>query len=129
MDWKALAKEILDNNYVAGVRNLCDDENYEVGDECRQSYEWDLEYDCSTYYTTGEVAGGTCATNIESNYFKTDDWVSELAERLRAVVEMNAKEYGGKRQAIIVGKQVETDGYFDPEEVRIVDAVVLAIIE
>jgi len=129
MDWKALAQEILDNNYIAGVRSLCADEDYEVGDECRPSYEWDIENDCSAYYTTGELAVGTCATHVDTQYFATDDCVSELAERLRAVVETNAKEYRGKRQAIIVGNRTNHDGYFDPEEVRIIDAVVLAIIE
>lgn len=128
MDWRAIAQEILDNGYIAGVRSLCDDEDYAVGDDCRPSYEWDLENDCSAYYTTGELAVGTCATSIDTNYFKTDNPVAELAARLQKVAQEN-KSYGGKRQAIIVGHRVNNDGYFDPDEVRIIDATVLAIIE
>lgn len=128
MDWVAIAQEILDNGYVAGVRSLCDDEDYTVGDECRPSYEWDVENDCSAYYTTGELAGGTCATVVDTSYFTSDDYVTELAARLQAVAAENAS-YGGKRQAIIVGHRVANDGYFDPDEVRIIDATVLAIIE
>ncbi|WP_019536546.1 hypothetical protein [Paenibacillus ginsengihumi] len=128
MNWQAIAQEILDNGYIAGVRSLCDDEQYEVGDECRPSYEWDLENDCSTYYTTGELAGGTCATIVDTSYFETDDSVAELAARLQEVAKTN-QAYGGKRQAIIVGHRVNNDGLFDPDEVRIVDATVLAIIE
>ena len=47
-----------------GVRSLCDDERYVVGDVCRASHERDLENDCSDYETTGERTMGTCATRI-----------------------------------------------------------------
>lgn len=30
----------------------------------RESYTWDSDRDCSTYYTTGETVDGTCATGL-----------------------------------------------------------------
>lgn len=127
MKYLELAKEILENNYaVVGVRSLREDEHYEVGDYCRESYEWDLEHDCSTYDLygeEGEKAGGTCATYIESNYFKTDDWERELAERIEKAIEYN-RSYDGE-QVIIAGDGANTDGRFDPNEVRIVNARVI----
>lgn len=128
MDYKEIAKEILENNYLAGVRALADDEEYQVGDYCRDSYEWDLENDCSTYHTTGEIANGTCATMIETEYFKTDDWETELAENIKKAVEANKERYGDK-QVIVVSKQVNNDGMFDPGEIRLVNAKVIAVLD
>ncbi|MEK0286577.1 hypothetical protein [Caldifermentibacillus hisashii] len=128
MDYKEIAKEILENNYLAGVRALADDEEYKVGDYCRDSYEWDLENDCSTYHTTGEIANGTCATMIETEYFKTDDWETELAENIKKAVEANKERYGDK-QVIVVSKQVNNDGMFDPGEIRLVNAKVIAVLD
>ena len=127
MKYLELAKEILENNYaVVGVRSLQEDEHYEVGDYCRESYEWDLEHDCSTYDLygeEGEKAGGTCATYIETDYFETDDWEVELAKRIEEAIEDN-KVYGGE-QVIIAGDGDYTIGMFDPDEVRIVNARVI----
>lgn len=127
MKYLELAKEILEKNYaVVGVRSLCEDEHYEVGDYCRESYEWDLEHDCSTYDLYGEEgmkAGGTCATYIETNYFETDDWERELAKRIEEAIEYN-KGYGGE-QVIIAGDGDCSIGNFDPDEVRIVNARVI----
>ena len=125
--YKGLAKEILDNGWYVGVRSLCPDEQYEVGDECRESYEWDFENDCSTYHTTGETAGGTCATYIDTQFFVTDDQVSELAVRIAETIKKNSI-YGGQ-QVIIAGHSVNNDGAFDSDEVRIVGAWVLAKVE
>ena len=47
-----------------GIRALCPDEDYIIGDTPRESYDWDLEWDCSTRNTTGETIGGTCAVGI-----------------------------------------------------------------
>lgn len=40
-----------------GIRGLCDDEDYTVGGEIRESYEWDYENDCSRYMTDGQTMG------------------------------------------------------------------------
>ena len=47
-----------------GIRGLCPDEEYKIGDTPRESYDWDSEWDCSTRSTTGETIGGTCAVCI-----------------------------------------------------------------
>lgn len=127
MNYLEIAKEILENNWIVGVRTLCDDEQYAVGDDCRASYEWDIEEDCSTYHTTGETAVGTCATHIETGFFRTDDEAAELAARIEEAVAKN-KAYGKAQQVVIAGHSVNNDGYFDAGEIRIVDAFVVAVI-
>lgn len=48
-----------------GIRHLADDEHYNVGDYCRNSYDWDYELDRSTYDTEEpQELPGTCAYNI-----------------------------------------------------------------
>lgn len=122
-----LAEKMLNGNIsIIGIRALCDDEQYEVGDKCRESYEWDIENDCSTYDTTGEKANGTCATHVDTNYFKTENHVIELAERIRTIQEKN-RVYG-KNQVVIAGERVNNDGYFDEGEIRIVNAYVLEVL-
>lgn len=120
---KKMAKAIIESGFeVVGIRTLEDDENYKIGDVCRESYEWDLEHDCSTYYTTGETAGGTCATIIQ--YEK--DWTEEeeLIEAIKVAYESNSAYPGQK--VIIGGDVINTDyGHSDEDEVRIEDAVVI----
>lgn len=127
MNLKEIAKQIIEENYIVGVRAVQEDEDYQVGDICRDSYEWDIETDTSTYETTGELAIGTCATRVETDSFDTDDWETELENRLKEVIAEN-KLYGDK-QVIIAGSQVNNDGCFDPGEIRIIDAEVIAIVE
>lgn len=123
-----IAKEIIEKRfYAVGVRSLCEDEQYSIGDYCRESYEWDIEEDCSTYYTTGETANGTCATHIDNQYFTTNDEVIELAERIAQVVKENQDNYGGQ-QIIIAGNQINRDGLFDSDEIRIANAIVIGIV-
>lgn len=47
---------------IKGLRKICDDESYKIGDYCRHSYDWDFENDCSKYFTDPENGdiGGTC---------------------------------------------------------------------
>lgn len=120
--YEELAQVLINSKMFLGVRSLNADEQYDVGDDCRDSYEWDYENDCSTYYTTGETANGTCATMIghSSDY----DSSEELAKDIEKAVKANAI-HGGK-QVIIAGRQVNNDGVFETGEVRIVGAVVVA---
>ena len=49
---KEIIRKITEENYKwIGIRHLADDENYTVGDFCRNSYDWDYENDCSSYDT------------------------------------------------------------------------------
>lgn len=122
-----IAKKIIEEGIdIVGVRSLCDDEQYKVGDECRESYEWNFEHDCSTFDLdgeNGEKAGGTCATQIR---VETDE-VEELAQHIAEVVEEN-EIYANLRQAIIAGYGANNDRCLDPNEIRIIDAYVLELI-
>lgn len=124
-----LAQKIIEEGYeVVGVRNAYDDENYAIGDTCRESYEWDLAEDCSTYHTTGLTAGGTCATQIDvdTTYYATNDHVTELAENIAKIVKQN-EVYCGESQIVIAGYDTCTEyDLSDENEVRIVDAEVIA---
>lgn len=122
-NFKKIAQEIIDNDfYVAGVRAICNDEEYNIGDIARDSYEWDLENDCSTYETTGESANGTCAITVEISYD-----VDELAEKIKNAAK-KALNYGNQL-VVLAGNSVNNDGYFDIGEIRIIDAKVIAFIE
>lgn len=126
-DYRKIAQLIIDEDpAIVGVRSIQDDENYEVGDCCRESYEWDWENDCSTYNTDGEdgqKAGGTCATVIPFDTWDVDD----LADAVKKSVECNSN-YNGETQVIIIGRP-NIDGVFDENECRIEDAKVIAVIE
>jgi hypothetical protein len=131
-----LAQQILDSNYhIVGFRVLCDDENYLVGDDCRQSYDWDVENDCSTYDVDGEngrKANGTCALHIDTQYLVTDDWTSELAQRIEEIIEIGNATYGkyhDNPRVIIAGNNgVNNDQAMDLGEVRIKNAFVIEIV-
>lgn len=122
-----IAKKIIEEGIdLVGVRSLCDDEQYKIGDDCRESYEWDFANDCSTYDIDGEEglkAGGTCATHIP---VETDN-VEELAKVIAEKVEEN-EVYANDKQAIIAGYGVNNDSALDPGEIRLVDAYVLELI-
>lgn len=122
-NFQKIAQEIIDNDfYVAGVRAICNDEEYSIGDIARESYEWDLENDCSTYETTGESANGTCAVGVEISYD-----ADELAEKIENAAK-KALNYGNQL-VVLAGNSVNNDGYFDNGEIRIINAKVIAIVE
>lgn len=92
----AKIKEIItaDMYGMWGLRALHDDEDYAVGDEPRESYDWDHEKDISTYHTNGSTIGGVCTTGICTLY---DD---EIEQNIRTALERVAR-YGSKRFALI----------------------------
>lgn len=128
MNFLKIALEIIKNHkYEAvGVRSLCEDENYKEGDYTRDSYEWDLEEDCSTYYTTKETTNGTCATEIIISDWISEDDAPELAEKIKLALKNN-EMYGGK-QVILSGKATPKDTQLDEGEIRIKNAKVIATI-
>lgn len=116
----------------AGVRTLQPDENYKVAEFARDSYEWDLEHDCSTYYTTGERAGGTCATDLNTDGTAFMDAVREknmnaVASMLAAAIDAN-KIYTGHTQVVLVGDDINTDYQLNDGEIQIVNALVADIV-
>ena len=128
MKYLEVAKNILESKYhCVGVRSTCLDENYEIWDNCRNSYSWDFEADVSSFETDGQSAFATCSTNVDIQHFKTDDRINELSERIESVILKNSVY--GNRQIIIAGNHgFKNDDFLDPDEIRIVSAFVIHLI-
>lgn len=111
---------------VIAIRHCCDDEEYSVGDWCRNSYNWNLELDQSSYYDDEpNELPGTCGINVSGFQNLDSDEVDEAEKLLRKAVK-KASCYSG-RLAVIVGY----NGYeyeADDGEVIIRDAQVIAIL-
>lgn len=105
-----------------GIRHLTDDEEYNVGDICRNSYDWDYESDCSSYDTDEPVElDGTCAYRVDIDLAWDDD--SEIEAKIQDALD-SSDCYSG-RAVIIAGNRAE-DGA-DDCEIIISNAEVLAI--
>lgn len=125
MTREELIKTIDESGYeYIGIRHLEDDEEYAVGDFLRNSYDWNYEYDCSSYHTDEPVElPGTCAyhTGIRTGW----DDEEELAEKLDKAI-FGSSCYSGK--AVIIGGNRSEWGN-DEHEIIIEDAVVIAILD
>lgn len=117
-------KAIMESGFCTiGIRHLSDDESYSVGDYCRNSFDWDYEYDRSTYDTESPVElSGTCAirTNIDVGWDENE----EVMEKLTSALE-KAKCYFGTT-IVIGGDRFEYGN--DDGEIIIKDAQVVAFI-
>ena len=118
---KEIIRKITEENYKwIGIRHLAEDENYTVGDFCRNSYDWDYENDRSSYESDEPIElPGTCAynTRIESGW----DEDEEIESKIRKSVSESAC-YSGKI-AVIAGNSAEYGN--DPEEIIIENAEVI----
>ena len=106
-----------------GIRHLSESENYKVGDYCRNSYDWDFDCDCSTYYTDDpQELDGTCAYNTEI-YTHLDN-SEEIEEKLiKSISRSNC--YAGKA-VVIAGDYAEYGT--DDNEIIIQNAKVIGIL-
>lgn len=105
---------------VVGIRGLASDEKYEIGDVCRNSFDWDYENDMSSYGTENEIdLGGTCAVHVVFD----KDWDSD--EEIEKAIEnvLNDFIYSGEI-VIIAGESFEYGA--DENEVIVEDAIVIA---
>ena len=111
-----------------GIRGLCDDEEYAVGGEVRESYEWDYENDCSRYQTDGQTMGmewrdgykgGICTIGISD-----PEDVESIARAMKgarvysrsfALLHSYDKEYGNDDDEWIL-----FGDYFEPVEIAAV---------
>lgn len=121
-----IIKAELENNseILVGFRGLTEDESYQIGDTPRDSYEWDLENDCSTYYTTGDQTDGTCAIGGWVSWLDEDDDVEAKLTDWQEDVKM----YGDSDNFVfLIGTREGDYGTRDENEVRIEDATVMAI--
>lgn len=105
---------------VIGIRGLADDEEYQIGDTCRKSYDWDYENDISTYSTTQIKLNGTCAADTRID--TTNDRDEEILEKINAII--NDFGYVGEI-VIIAGNDFEYGA--DENEIIIENAIVLDI--
>lgn len=62
MNVEKILETIKENDYsVVAIRHCCPDEEYKIGDICRNSFEWNEEYECSSYDTEEpEEMDGVC---------------------------------------------------------------------
>lgn len=120
---KDIIKSIKENTVryqVFAVRALADDEQYQVGDICRNSYDWDYENDVSSFLTDNPVElDGACGKHIvDIDRDSTDD---EIIQALNDTLE-KFNYYGEK--VIIAGCYYDYGS--DESEVIITDAEVIA---
>lgn len=121
---KVLNSEAKKNCGYIGVRRLTEDENYSIGDYCRNSYDWDYESDCSSYDTDEPTElDGTCAIDTKID-FQWDD-VSEIEDKLEEAIEASGCYIGN---IAILGCD-RMDYGSDEDEIIMEDAIVIAIIE
>ena len=122
----ATFKEIMMMSEI-GVRGL-QEERYEIGDECRWSYDWDHEYDLSTYDLNEDhpdyrrTVGGTSAIIVPANDWRETD-MATLETAIAAAIERDPY-YRGTDMVLIGGHDCRCGD--DPGEIIIADAVVVA---
>lgn len=125
MNKAEIANIILKGEYtIYGLRHLTSDESYEIGEELRNSYDWDYENDQSTYNTNEPVElPGACAIHIHAEYMdEVEEVMDEIDRALRA-----SSIYGGDRIALIAGDYYEYGN--DEDEVIIRNADFLGLYE
>lgn len=102
MNIEKLLETIKDNKYsVVAIRHCCPDEHYQVGDFCRNSYEWDYELECSSYDTENPIElDGACGYAL-FDLLEVDDTV--MAEKVLDDGIENSNMYSGTEIVIIAG--------------------------
>lgn len=128
---RAIAKRAMENTMLqVGVRSLCDDEHYKIGDVAREAYSWNFDTDESMYDVTGESAGWTAATGLEEPsilYYEIDaETIEEVVAAIKETIEFN-KHYGGKTQVVLLGEEAGDDPN-DEREIDLIDPEVVGIV-
>lgn len=127
MDAKEILKKMNENYFsIAAIRRCKKDENYEVGDICRNSFDWNYEKDESTFEDDEPVElPGTCGMIIE-NLENLDEEEVEKAEKILEKALKDSKTYDNGYQAVIIaGDRYEYGN--DENEVIIENAEVIGI--
>lgn len=88
MNVEKILETIKENDYsVVAIRHCCPDEEYKIGDICRNSFEWNEEYECSSYDTEEpEEMDGVCGYAM-FELIETDD-----AEEAKEIIERAIEE-------------------------------------
>lgn len=132
MDAKELLRTIKtarENGYrFFGIRALTDDEeNLKAGDRCRDSYDWDIENDCSAYVTTGDTLNGACAVAIDRDGFFLTDFNSEN-EDMDAIEEALNDAFAYGNNLAVIGSKEGYENGADENEIILECADVLEVI-
>ena len=121
-----IRKAYEDGSRFFAIRSMASDENYNVGDDCRESYDWDPENDCSTYFTSGQTAGGTCGTKVRNDFYFDGSDDEEIENAVSEATDL-AREYGYELVLIAGdGDECLNHSVDDENEARITDAKVIA---
>ena len=125
MNVAEILKKVNDEGYgVVAIRHCAEDEEYNVGDICRNSFDWNYELDHSTYEDEEQVElNGTCGLHIVGFENLDEEEVEEATELFNKAME-KANIYSGQI-VIIAGNSFEYGN--DEHEVIIEDAEVIAI--
>ena len=120
-----ILKKVNDEGYgVVAIRHCAEDEEYNVGDICRNSFDWNYELDHSTYEDEEQVElNGTCGRQIIGVENFDEEEVEEATELFNKAME-KANVYSGQ-VVVIVGDSYDYGS--DEDEVIIHDAEVIAI--
>lgn len=119
-------KTAYENGYrFFGVRNITRElDKLNVGDACPNSYDWDIENDCSTYCTTGETLNGASAVHVNTDPVWDDD--TEMQEALETAIEQAKNYYDGV--LYLIASKENYDWGSDENEIVLEDATVIAIV-
>ena len=105
---------------VLGLRSLCPDEQYKIGDLARNSYDWDAENDCSS----DEELDGTSVILLDNSWLEGPE---DLIERINDMLPTMKQYYRGKH-IVLLGGWRGAHGTDEGEGV-IVNAKVLAVLK
>lgn len=124
MNVSDILSKVCDEGYsVVAIRRMADDEDYNIGDMCRNSYEWNYELDHSTYEDEEQIElDGTCGYHIVG-FADLDSDELEEAERIFLSALNESSIYSGK--PIVIAGNDYTYGN-DENEIIISDACVIA---
>lgn len=124
-DVKEILKKVNEEGYgVVAIRHCAEDEEYNVGDICRNSFDWNYELDHSTYEDEEQVElNGTCGIHVIGFENLDEEEIEEATELFNKAME-KANVYSGQ-VVVIVGDSYDYGS--DEDEVIIRDAEVIAI--
>ena len=120
-------KTAYENGYrFFGIRNITRElDKLNVGDACPNSYDWDIENDCSTYCTTGETLNGASAVHVNADLPFCED--EEIVEAIETAVNQ-AVNYDDNGELVLISSKDGYDWGSDENEIVLEDATVIAIV-
>jgi hypothetical protein len=104
--------ELRANVEYIGIRWMTEDEQYEIGDACRPSFDWDYENDCSSFDTENPIElDGTCCIRLNIEDDDSNEDIDAEIERVLSkyhywgtpiIIKGTDFEYGADEDEIIL---------------------------